>query len=126
VIQVYEFGFDLRWSRAPRHGPTVRTYGVAVSYKRGTPVGVGCHLIWSSATAGAGSGCCPPACSRAWFTVFRFGVQGFGFQVQGLGIRVKSLGFGIRGLGFRVSGSKDDPGTAFEGRGVAYATSTFF
>ena len=30
--------------QGPRHGPTVGSYGVAVSYKRGTPV----HIPWSS------------------------------------------------------------------------------
>ena len=28
----------------PRHGPTVGSYGAAVSYKQGTPVGIGAYV----------------------------------------------------------------------------------
>ena len=34
-------------STEPRHSPTARSYGVAVSYQRGTPVGSGrCLRVW--------------------------------------------------------------------------------
>ena len=64
----------------PRHGPPVGSYGMAVSYKRGTPVGVGD------------------------FT-FRVKVSSLDFRVQGSEFRVQGLGFRVQGAGFRIQGS---------------------
>ena len=100
------------------HGPTVGSYGVAVSYKRRTPVPVPeTGIVPGSGSRGRGysarrcgmreaflllNGDVPGWCS-AWGRVqgSRFRVQGSGFMVQGSGFRVQGSGFRVQGSGSR-------------------------
>ena len=63
----------------PRHVPTVGSYGMAISHKRGTPVGVGDFTFRVKASS------------------LDFRVQGSEFRVEGSGLRVQGLGFKVQG-----------------------------